>query len=153
MNRNHTRASTPTSPQRGPGMENVSTNLAGRASGAEHLKRPSAESETLSRSRRGGRPVNRTFGPSQTDRTRSPVPPARTPEPSEGSRAPAHPGLPATITIHPAGRDRPGVAIRVREALIASAARELWKERGGNDLLNWLEAEMLVDDALRRLPE
>ena len=32
--------------------------------------------------------------------------------------------------------------------LIAAIARELWKLHGGNEVLNWLEAEILLQNAL-----
>ena len=135
MNTDHSTASGPPAPQR--------LSVPGRLIN-DVGRHPSPETERPSR--RASRPIVRTFGPALTDCSHLPPPPVRKPP-----RAPAPRGLPQAVTIHPAGPDRPGVEIRVRDALIAAAAREIWKQRGGNEVLNWLEAEVLVDDALSRL--
>jgi len=40
---------------------------------------------------------------------------------------------------------------RSRATLVSFVAFELWRLHGGNQVLNWLEAERLVDEILDRL--
>lgn len=47
----------------------------------------------------------------------------------------------------------PGKTIDVSEALTKAVAHRLWEHHGGNDALNWLEAERLVQELLARLGE
>ncbi|MCC6906318.1 MAG: DUF2934 domain-containing protein [Phycisphaerales bacterium] len=42
---------------------------------------------------------------------------------------------------------------RVTEEMIATLARRLWEVRGGNAVLNWLEAERSLQDLLRGSPD
>jgi hypothetical protein len=51
------------------------------------------------------------------------------------------------VLVRPFGFDEP---LDVTDTLVAAIARELWQQRGGNDLVNWLEAEMLLHEALLR---
>src|SRR5687768_9281298 len=46
------------------------------------------------------------------------------------------------ITIRPAAA--PDREIDIAPALIAAIAHELWRHTGGNEVLNWLEAERVV---------
>jgi hypothetical protein len=52
------------------------------------------------------------------------------------------------LVIRPAAA--PAAAIDVTHAVVAAIARELSRFHGGNDTLNWLEAEQIVTDLLRR---
>lgn len=42
--------------------------------------------------------------------------------------------------------------IDVTHKVVEAIARALWEARGGNDLLNWLEAERLFAQTMRNLP-
>jgi hypothetical protein len=42
--------------------------------------------------------------------------------------------------------------IDVTSALTRAVAEELWKLHGGNDVMNWLEAERLLGEALGNDP-
>jgi hypothetical protein len=52
------------------------------------------------------------------------------------------------LVIRPAAV--PAAAIDVTNAVVAAIARELSRFHGGNETLNWLEAEQIVTDLLRR---
>ncbi|MBM4108372.1 MAG: hypothetical protein FJ255_06095 [Phycisphaerae bacterium] len=52
------------------------------------------------------------------------------------------------LVIRPAAA--PAAAIDVTNAVVAAIARELDRVHHGNDTLNWLEAEQIVTDLLRR---
>ena len=52
----------------------------------------------------------------------------------------------ARFVVHPLCGIEP---IDVTQKVIEAIAHELWKSRGGNDLLNWLEAERLFNQAMR----
>lgn len=43
----------------------------------------------------------------------------------------------------------PREGLDVTEALTRAVATELWKLHGGNDVMNWLEAERLLGEVLR----
>jgi hypothetical protein len=45
----------------------------------------------------------------------------------------------------------PPDGLDVTESLIGAIAHELWKLHGGNDVLNWIEAESMLHDAFRRI--
>lgn len=52
------------------------------------------------------------------------------------------------ITVRPsASPDRP---IDVTHALVKAVAEELWRTTGGNDVLNWIEAERFVQSLMQR---
>jgi hypothetical protein len=42
-------------------------------------------------------------------------------------------------------------ALDVTESLVGAIAAQLWKRFGGNDVVNWLEAERLLQQALNML--
>jgi len=46
------------------------------------------------------------------------------------------------IVIRPAGS--PHRELDVTQAIVAAVAHELWKHQGGNEVLNWVEAERQV---------
>ena len=53
------------------------------------------------------------------------------------------------FVVHPLfGTAADGIDLTQR--IIGLIASELWKLRGGNDLLNWLEAERLFEEAMSR---
>ena len=52
----------------------------------------------------------------------------------------------ARFVVHPLCGIEP---IDVTQKVIEAIAHELWKSRGGNDLLNWLEAERLFNQTMR----
>lgn len=59
------------------------------------------------------------------------------------------PGPATRLVVHPrSGGDGP---IDVTHQVVELIARELWKLRQGNDVLNWLEAEAMLEDALASL--
>lgn len=45
----------------------------------------------------------------------------------------------------------PDRQIDVTQALVRAVAHELWRHEGGNEILNWLEAERVVSDLLGRV--
>lgn len=46
------------------------------------------------------------------------------------------------IRIRPSSN--PGIEVDITRALTAALAHQLWQHAGGNEVLNWLEAERLV---------
>lgn len=76
----------------------------------------------------------------------------RTPSLRHAEDGQAHHRLEHSNTLPSANRRSPRTEaselIRSKP-LIAAIARELWKLHGGNDVLNWLEAEILLENALR----
>lgn len=61
---------------------------------------------------------------------------------SEAVRA----AVPGRIVIHP--EEGPAEGIDVTQGVVGVIASELWRLRGGNDVLNWIEAERLLIHAL-----
>ena len=53
-----------------------------------------------------------------------------------------------TFVVHPLFGSE---GIDITQQIVEAIARELWKKRGGNDLLNWLEAERLFAETMRGL--
>jgi hypothetical protein len=51
------------------------------------------------------------------------------------------------IAAPPAEMNRP-LQPKLYRSLVRVVAHELWRQHGGNDVLNWLEAEILVQNAL-----
>jgi hypothetical protein len=52
--------------------------------------------------------------------------------------------------------DGAAISPALERALVATLAHELWRSQGGNEVLNWLEAEILLEHALgshARAPE
>lgn len=75
-------------------------------------------------------------------------PSIRFPRRGEASRSPnaARAALPGQIVIHP--EEGPAEGIDVTQGVVGVIASELWRLRGGNDVLNWIEAERLLIHAL-----
>lgn len=76
----------------------------------------------------------------QAARTGVAAPDSNSAPPSAGQRR---------VVVHPTCGPPDG--IDVTESLIEAIAHELWKLHGGNDVLNWIEAEAMLHDALRRI--
>lgn len=76
-------------------------------------------------------------------------PSIRFPQRGEASRSPnaaRAAALPGRIVIHP--EEGPAEGIDVTRGVVGVIAAELWRLRGGNDVLNWIEAERLLIHAL-----
>ncbi len=67
-------------------------------------------------------------------------------EPSRSPNATRAAALPGRIVIHP--EEGPAEGIDVTQGVVGVIASELWRLRGGNDVLNWIEAERLLIHAL-----
>lgn len=55
------------------------------------------------------------------------------------------------VTIRPSAH--PAKEIDVTNALVSAVAAELWKHCGGNDVLNWMEAERFVHSLAAQEPQ
>ena len=54
------------------------------------------------------------------------------------------------VTIRPSAN--PNQEIDVTRALIGAVAAELWRAQGGNDVLNWMEAEQFIASLVAQEP-
>ncbi len=83
--------------------------------------------------------------PTPSRRTR---PSIRFPKRGTAARLPETAPPPATgrIIVHP--EEGPPEGLDVTQGVIGIIASELWRLRGGNDVLNWIEAERLLIHAL-----
>ena len=67
------------------------------------------------------------------------------------------PNLPRTLDVpthqcHGDERECAHVPIDLRTAMVTAVAHELWHRYGGNEVLNWIEAEQIVDPFFQEDP-
>ncbi len=60
-------------------------------------------------------------------------------------------GMLMRVTIRPSAH--PDQEIDITNALVGAVAAEIWKHCGGNDVLNWMEAERFVQALAAREPQ